>query len=331
MSFRPAMSALVLFSCGMMTSAMAQSQTSFSPRPQDSAITAISTRSSGFRMSTVLQTLEPDQASPHPELLMATAAYLPAAPEAGSPAPIAGDFDTTPDTAAAAENNQEGFTKRALKRGLEDQKEIWTAPFHRKNMKWDALFLAGTGLLIAYDEEILHAVPNNGTGVSSNISNAIIAGTGVSLGGIYFIKGLHGGDEHAKETGVLAIETLANTFLVYAPLQLIAGRQRPNEGTGEGNFFQHHSVNTSFPGGHSMFEFAMATTIAHEYPRWWVQFLSYGAATALTGARMTAKMHFPSDLLVGGALGYLIGTHIFHAHCNPEFGSDCHSSDKEGP
>jgi membrane-associated phospholipid phosphatase len=80
-----------------------------------------------------------------------------------------------------------------------------------------------------------------------------------------------------------------------------------------------------------MFEFAMATTIAHEYPRWWVQLLAYGAAGAVTGARMTAKMHFPSDLLVGGALGYLIGTHVFHAHCNPVLGGDCHSSDKDGP
>ena len=80
-----------------------------------------------------------------------------------------------------------------------------------------------------------------------------------------------------------------------------------------------------------MFAFCMATVIAHEYPRWWVQLLSYGAAGAITGARMTAKMHFPSDLLVGGALGYLIGTHIFHSHCQPGFGGDCHSRGKQGP
>jgi hypothetical protein len=146
-----------------------------------------------------------------------------------------------------------------------------------------------------------------------------------------FKRGLHGGDTHAKETGILGIETLANTFLVYMPLQVIAGRQRPNEGTGEGNFFVNHSVNTSFPGGHSMFAFSMATVIAHEYPKWWVQLLSYGAASAITGARMTAKDHFPSDLLVGGALGYLIGTHVFHSHCNPDLGGDCHPSDKREP
>ncbi|HET7207216.1 MAG TPA: phosphatase PAP2 family protein [Terriglobales bacterium] len=231
----------------------------------------------------------------------------------------------TPWTATRDSNN-EGFFTRAFKRGLEDQKEIWTAPFHRANLKWDALMVAGTGTLVAYDEQILRDLPNSNRQVSLSVSNGIIVGTGVTLGSIFFISGLHGGNEHSKETGVLAIESLANTFLVYTPLQLITGRQRPNEGTGEGSFFRHHSVNESFPGGHSMFEFAMATTIAHEYPRWWVQVLAYGAASALTGARMTAKMHFPSDLLVGGALGYLISTHIFHAHCDPSLSDACHGN-----
>ncbi len=240
------------------------------------------------------------------------------------------DSGTATGTTAQADK-QEGFVTRAIKRGLEDQKQIWSTPFHRKNLKWDALFVAGTATLVAVDEQVLHALPNTQVSTSSNVSNALIASEGAALGGIFFIGGLHGGDSHAKETGIVGIEALANSFLVYLPLQVIAGRQRPNEGTGEGTFFKNHSVNTSFPGGHSMFAFTMATVVAHEYPRWWVQLLSYGAASAITGARMTAKDHFPSDLLVGGALGYLIGTHIFHARCNPELGGDCHASDKEAP
>ncbi|HVO64778.1 MAG TPA: phosphatase PAP2 family protein [Terriglobales bacterium] len=242
------------------------------------------------------------------------------------------DSDQAVDSARTEEgNHEEGFVTGALKRGVQDQKEIWSAPFHRKNLKWDALFLAGTGILVAVDEQVLHALPDTQVSTSSTVSNAIIVSEGAALGGIFFIGGLHGRDTHAKETGYIGMEALANSFLVYLPLQLIAGRERPNEGTGEGTFFKNHSLNTSFPGGHSMFAFTMATVVAHEYPRWWVQLLSYGAASALTGARMSAKMHFPSDLLVGGALGYLIGTHVFHSRCNPDLGGDCHTSDKEGP
>jgi len=55
-------------------------------------------------------------------------------------------------------------------------------------------------------------------------------------------------NEHAKETGQSELETLVNTFLIYAPVQLIAGRQRPGEGNGHGDFLRHHNMNTSFPG-----------------------------------------------------------------------------------
>lgn len=321
----------------LMTPVAAKCQVRLLPATRDFALFPLSAQAPGFRLRDSAS-LEPPAPTRGAELLIEDA------PLQTRGAPISDDsrvresvFQLTKRLDAAAgspahdQGNQEAFITRTFKRGLQDQREIWSAPFHRSALKWDALFLAGTGTLVAFDEQILHALPNTQVSASSNVSNAILAGTGVTLGSMYFIAGLHGGNDHARETGALGIESLANTFLVYVPLQIMAGRQRPNEGTGEGNFFHNHSVNTSFPGGHSMFEFAMATTIAHEYPRWWVQLLAYGAALSVTGARMTAKMHFPSDLLVGGALGYLIGTHIFHAHCNPALGGDCHSSDKEGP
>src|SRR5207253_8127929 len=43
--------------------------------------------------------------------------------------------------------------------------------------------------------------------------------------------GIKTDNARAKEAGQLELETLANTFLIYAPMQLIAGRQRPGEGT----------------------------------------------------------------------------------------------------
>jgi hypothetical protein len=36
------------------------------------------------------------------------------------------------------------------------------------------------------------------------------------------------------------------------------------------------------------------------------------------------REHYASDILVGTALGYLIGTHIFHSHCDPDLSSACH-------
>jgi membrane-associated phospholipid phosphatase len=104
---------------------------------------------------------------------------------------------------------------------------------------------------------------------------------------------------------------------------VIAGREGPGEGTGNGRFWQKHSIDGSFPGGHAMFVWTMATVVAHENPRWWVRVLLYGAAATVSVTRFTAHDHFASDTFVGTALGYFIGRHIFHAHCNPDFSEAC--------
>jgi membrane-associated phospholipid phosphatase len=158
--------------------------------------------------------------------------------------------------------------------------------------------------------------------VSSNISNAAIYGTGTVAGSIW-IAGLISDNPHQKETGLLTLEALTNAMPVYTVLQVIAGRERPGEGTGNGRFWQKHSIGGSFPGGHAMFAWTMATVIAHEYPRWWVKALLYGAAATVSVTRFTARDHFASDTFVGTALGYFIGRHIFHAHCNPGFSEAC--------
>jgi membrane-associated phospholipid phosphatase len=215
-----------------------------------------------------------------------------------------------------------------LNRGLLDQKQILVAPFRKKNLKWDALFLAGAGTLIAYDEQAARAVPKDWENASHLASNAAIVATGATLGTI-FIHGLKTDNEHAKEMGYIGLEALANTFTIYTATQLIAARERPFEGTGEGSFFKNHSVNTSFPAGHAMFTFAMASVVAHEYPKPWVKALAYGAAFTVAGARFTGRNHFPSDLMVGSLFGYLISTHIFHSHCKAGLSPACHPSDSE--
>ena len=108
--------------------------------------------------------------------------------------------------------------------------------------------------------------------------------------------------------GSLEVEALVNTFLVYTPMQLAAGRQRPSEGNGYGDFGHHHNIDTSFPAGHPMFTIAMASVVAHEYPKPWVEALAYGAAAAVMGGRFSVATT-ASDVFVGSALGYFIGSH----------------------
>jgi hypothetical protein len=61
-------------------------------------------------------------------------------------------FPTTADEA------HHGLISRSLKRGLQDQKQLWLAPFKPSNIKWDALFLTGTAVLLATDRQFSRAL-----------------------------------------------------------------------------------------------------------------------------------------------------------------------------
>lgn len=216
----------------------------------------------------------------------------------------------------------EGLVMRSVKRTLQDQKELYLTPFKPANFKWDALELGTTAALLAYDRHIERHIGTDHFTLYQATSDLAIAGLGASLAGVW-AWGIKGDHPHAKETGLLELETLVNTFLIYTPMQLLAARQRPGEGNGNGDFWMHHNINTSFPGGHAMFTFAMATVVSHEYSQKWVQLLAYSAASIVTVTRFMARDHWSSDMFVGTALGIGIGSHIFHAHCDPTLSDSC--------
>jgi membrane-associated phospholipid phosphatase len=210
-------------------------------------------------------------------------------------------------------------------RAVQDQKDIYTTPFHRRNVKWDLLFLAATGGFIAGDRYISRAVNLNHATVSQDISNVGLYSMAASVGGL-FLSSLKTQDTHARETGFLSAEAFANTAVVLSFTQLTAGRERPTEGTGNGRFWQNNALGSSFPSAHSSFTWTMASVVAHEYPKPWVRWLVYGTATTVSVTRVTGGKHFSSDVEVGGVFGYLIGQHIFNAHCTAGLSPSCHSS-----
>jgi membrane-associated phospholipid phosphatase len=53
----------------------------------------------------------------------------------------------------------------------------------------------------------------------------------------------------------------------------------------------------------------------HRYPkRGWVRWAAYCLGTAVGALRFTAKQHYPSDIAIGGGLGYLIGRCAIDCH-----------------
>jgi len=200
-----------------------------------------------------------------------------------------------------------------LRRGLQDQKEIYTAPFHRRNIKWDLVFLAATGGLIAGDRHISGALSRDHVDVSQRISDIGLYSMTASVAG-FWLTSLKTQDAHANETGILAAEAFGNTAAVVGLAQIGAGRERPTEGNGNGRFWQNNILGSSFPSAHSSFTWTMASVVAHEYPKPWVRWLVYGTATTVSVTRVTGLKHFPSDVAVGGTVGYFVGQQVFNVH-----------------
>jgi membrane-associated phospholipid phosphatase len=192
----------------------------------------------------------------------------------------------------------------------------------------DLLFLVATGGLIASDKHISGALSHDHIDAGQHISDVGLYSMSASVAGLW-LSSLKTQDDHARETGILAFEAFANTAAAVGITQLTAGRERPTEGTGNGRFWQNNALGSSFPSAHSSFTWAMASVVAHEYPKPWVRWLAYGTAATVSVTRVTSLKHFPSDVAVGGTFGYLIGRHIFNAHCVAGLSSHCRSLKKK--
>jgi membrane-associated phospholipid phosphatase len=208
---------------------------------------------------------------------------------------------------------------------LVDQKKIWTSPFHtsKEDLKWWVILGGATAGLVAADKHIQQAAPNNSTLVRVG-TDASYLGTPYTLIPIsagFYLAGTAVGNDRFRETGLLSFETLVDVTVVQLVIKTITDRQRPLEGSGQGHFFSGSSprYSSSFPSGHAIETFALASVFAHEYPhKWWVQAIVYGYAGGVMAARLAANKHFPGDVAAGGAMGWFIGDYVYGKRHNPD-------------
>jgi len=204
--------------------------------------------------------------------------------------------------------------RRFLKNVLDDQAHIWTLPVHLKgnDAAWIAPLGLFTGVFIATDKETAGALGDNSTRIriSRRISTFGSLYTTSGIAAAFYITGRQISDPRVRETGLLAFEATLDGVIVSEVLKAVTQRPRPQEKNGSGRFFQG---GRSFPSGHAINSWALASILAHEYgDSRTMQILSYGVASAVSISRFTAREHFLSDILVGSAIGYGIGTYVYH-------------------
>lgn len=203
---------------------------------------------------------------------------------------------------------------------VSDQERIWTFPARlAQGQSWipTAAILGATAGLVALDPteapyfrhtSSYHGFNNIFTG------NATVIGTIAAPVSLYAI-GLFRRDSKMQRTALLAGEAVADAEILTTVLKDATKRVRPAAIPPHGNFsdswFESSGSllrgNGSFPSGHAIAAFSVATVVARRYGNHrWVPYVAYGMAALVGFSRLSLSAHFLSDVFVGGALGYSI-------------------------
>ncbi|HLJ86029.1 MAG TPA: capsule assembly Wzi family protein [Candidatus Angelobacter sp.] len=232
--------------------------------------------------------------------------------------------DTASPQADVVNTHQASLVPRIFVKNLvQDQKDIWTSPrrFHLADLNWLLPAAGLTAGMIAADRELMSRISTTGflARHSNTASNAGVAALTAGAGSLYFLGKMRG-DDHQQETGIVTGEAALNALIFGEVLKLATQRERPMDSGGLGRFWHGGTLNSSFPSQHALVSWAAAGVLAHEYPGIATQAVVYGLAAGVSLARVTGKEHFPSDVLVGSAAGWLIGRQVYSRHHDPEGG-----------
>ncbi len=229
--------------------------------------------------------------------------------------------------AATAEGSHSGLGGHFIDL-FEDQKQIITSParIRLSDATWLVPLGGITAGLFATDRQYSAALSQNPATLHHyrEVSDAGLASLVGAGAGLYLLS-YPAHNPHWRETGFLAGEAALNSLIDVEALKYSLQREGPNQG-GSGRFF---NSGTSFPSEHAAVAWSIAGVIAHEYPGTLPKLFAYGMASAVSFSRVHAREHFPSDVLIGSTLGFLISQSVYRRRHDPELGGGAWESPRE--
>jgi membrane-associated phospholipid phosphatase len=241
---------------------------------------------------------------------------LPAGSDALAAAAVS---DTTrADPAPPGRGEQLAHVARTL---IDDAGYIVSAParLDRADPLKVAGVLAITSVLAAYDQEILDAFNRNHDELPlrpllevGRFLDPIGYGRfNIYTGSIATIAWLAGQDRIARIGAEIVEAHLLAGIGKTAAIHLV-GRTRPFQGDGPYEFFADDA--TSFPSGHTINIFEIATILSHHVDRGWFTWLAYGAAGCVGLQRVEADAHWASDVFLSALYGTAVARAIVERH-----------------
>ena len=214
----------------------------------------------------------------------------------------------------------EELTVRKLPlRFLSDEWNIFTSParIRTADLKWLLPLAGASAVAFATDTHTMRDVVsrNPSFNEANSTSSDVLRGVAVGVPVLLFGAGHFAGNEHQREAGLLAGEAMIDALVFDEVIKFGTLRERPRENNARGRFFVGDaSSDPSFISGHSIVAWSSAAVLADEYHKPWQQGIIYSLATGASLTRVLGQQHFPSDVLLGSAAGWLIGHYVYRAH-----------------
>jgi len=266
-------------------------------------------------------------------------------PNADSPAasPVSAPDVLTKDALSAdpaevsrpdQDQDREVSWKRLVPNMVRDQKQMWLFPLsvaHGRHLLPTLTFIGATATFMAMDAH--NATYFRHTSAYRGFNNAF-SGRNTSilmeaLPTIMYGVGLARKDSYMQHTFLLAGEAVLDSEILTSVMKDIDRRLLPGEVL-NGNFSDSWFRKTdgslvkgrgSFPSGHGIVAFSLATVIADRYPHpRWIPWTAYSFASLVTFSRLPLEAHFSSDAFAAAVLGYVIAHYVVLHRTRTSFG-----------
>lgn len=142
-----------------------------------------------------------------------------------------------------------------------------------------------------------------------------------AVAGGFYAWGLFKPDNEARQIGLEVTESFIYSGLITTFIKVSVGRERPFVHHGQYSFRPFEAPlapganeHFSWPSGHSTVAFSLATVLASHSKNYWVKTLIYTPAVLTTVSRVYQDQHWVSDVFMGAAVGYFVGSYITARH-----------------
>jgi membrane-associated phospholipid phosphatase len=247
------------------------------------------------------------------------AASLPELPLAAHAFPSPTPSTPTPSNQASEDDREVSWRKLPMNL-LHDQKDMWLFPLKLGKGRYclPALFITGgTAAFLATDPQVMpHFRKTNTFHDFNRVLGTSATGAAIAVvPAAFYAVSLLRKDSYGQSTALFAGEAVADDIILMVVTKAITRRQRPTERPVDGPYndtFFHSNGSifgkgTSFPSGHAMMAFSVATIFARRYhDHRWVPYVAYAVASAIAFSRVTTGAHFPADVFIGASLGYVV-------------------------